>query len=272
MSTLKKKNRMKNIKLILEYDGTNYHGWQSQAGSDKPTIQETLEQAIRMITGEETKVSSSGRTDAGVHALGHVANFATAKIMPIEAWTPALNHLLPPDIRVQGSEEVGQDFHARYSASGKTYKYVILNRRAPSALQRNRVWHVERGLNANAMRRGAAFLAGKHDFSAFRGSGCGAKTTVRTIAALSVRKTGEIIEILIEADAFLMHMARNIVGTLVEVGLGRFTAEDVKRMLDSKDRTMAGRTAPPQGLYLVEVYYGKKRQKETASAGSDGSV
>lgn len=249
---------MRNIKLVLEYEGTNYHGWQSQAGSGKATIQEILENAVGDLTKEHASISASGRTDAGVHALGQVANFTTAKTMPVEAWAPALNHRLPPDIRVLRSEEVATDFHARFSASGKTYKYVILNRHAPSALQRNHAWHIHRKLNLGAMRRAAAFLVGKHDFSAFRGSGCAAKTPVRTIALLSIKKKGEVIEILIEADAFLMHMARNIVGTLVEAGLGRFNKEEVKRILDSKDRTMAGRTAPPQGLYLVEVYYRKK--------------
>ncbi len=258
----------RNIKIILEYDGTNYHGWQSQAGSGKATIQETLEHAIKDLTKETIVTYSSGRTDAGVHAFGHVANFSTSKIMPPEAWAPALNHFLPHDIRVLSSEEVPADFHARYSASGKTYKYVILNRHAPSALYRNRAWHIDHKLNLSAMRRGAEDLVGKHDFSAFRGAGCGAKTAIRNITLLSVRKKGEVIEILIEADAFLMYMARNIVGSLVEVGLGRFKAEEMKQILASKDRTMAGRTAPPYGLYLVEVYYRKKiRRSKTRGQG-----
>jgi len=260
----------RNIKLILEYEGTNYHGWQSQAGSGKATIQETLEHAIKGLTKESTPTYSSGRTDAGVHAFGHVANFLTSKTMPPEAWAPALNHLLPRDIRVLSSEEMPADFHARYSASGKTYKYVILNRHAPSALYRNRAWHIDRKLNLSAMRRGAAVLVGKHDFSAFRSSGCGAKTPVRTITSLAIRKRADVVEILLEADAFLMYMARNIVGTLVEVGLGIFKAEEVKRILKSKDRKMAGRTAPPHGLYLMEVYYRKKiRRTKTRGPNSD---
>ncbi len=248
----------RNIKLILEYDGTNYHGWQSQIGSCLPTIQDILEQSLKTFTGEAIKTVSSGRTDAGVHALGHVANFTTTKNMPAEAWAPALNHLLPQDIRIQSSEEMPEDFHARFSASGKTYKYDILNRHSPSALYRNRAWHIDRKLNLSAMRRGAAVLIGKHDFSAFRGAGCGAKTPVRTIASVSIRRRGEIVEILLEADAFLMHMARNIVGTLVEAGLGRVKTEEVKQILASRDRKKASRTAPPHGLYLVEVYYRKK--------------
>lgn len=250
-----------NIKLILEYEGTNYHGWQSQAGSGRTTVQETVERAIREVTLEEVDLCSSGRTDAGVHAFGHVANFITTMTMPPEAWAPALNHLLPSDIRVLRSEEVSLDFHARYSASGKTYKYVILNRHAPSALHRNRAWHVPKKLNIPAMKRAAKYLLGTHDFSAFRASACGAKSPVRSIKTLMIKKSGDFIEILLTADAFLQHMARNIAGTFVEVGLGRFKPEEVKRILAIKDRRLAGKTAPPQGLYLVEVYYKKKIQR-----------
>jgi len=246
---------MRNIKLIIEYDGTNYHGWQSQIGSGMPTIQDTLEHALSSLTNETIKTYSSGRTDAGVHALGHVANFKTESRIPAEALAPALNHLLPNDIRVLISEEVPEDFHARFSALGKIYKYRILNRRAPSALYRRYSWHVNGRLNLKNMRLAAASLVGKHDFSAFRGSGCTAKTTVRTVRAVVIKKTADFIEIGIEADAFLQHMARNIAGTLVEAGLGRFRPDEVMRMLKSRDRTTAGRTAPPQGLYLVKVYY-----------------
>lgn len=251
----------RNIKLVLEYDGTNYHGWQSQSGSGKPTIQDTLEQAINALTREEVKAYSSGRTDAGVHALGHVVNFITRSAIPSQAWTPALNHLLPDDIRVLSSEEAPDDFHARYSAQGKVYRYRILNRREQSALFRNYAWHVNLPLNLRAMRTAASFLRGKHDFSAFRSSGCGAKTSVRTLKALTIKKSGEFVDVLLEADAFLMHMARNIVGTLVEIGMGRFDAEEMKKILRSKDRRAAGRTAPAQGLYLVEVHYSKTQAK-----------
>ena len=245
----------RNIKLTIEYDGTNYHGWQSQAGSGNPTIQDTLEQALKTLTKADCKTCSSGRTDAGVHAFGHVANFKTGSSIPAEAWAPALNHLLPGDIRVLVSAEAPEDFHARYSALSKVYKYRILNKRAPTALYRNYAWHINTPLNLKKMRLAASCLPGKHDFSTFRSSGCGAKTPVRTLKRAEIGKRGDFIEIWLEADSFLQYMVRNITGTLVEVGLGRFSPDEVEQMLKSCDRTLAGRTAPPQGLYLVEVHY-----------------
>ena len=245
----------KNIKLIIEYDGTNYHGWQSQVRSGRPTIQETLEQSLRGLKEEEIKIYSSGRTDSGVHALGHVANFKTNNMMPPEAWAPALNHLLPVDIRVLHSEEVPHEFHARYSATGKIYQYRILNRRAPTALYRNYVWHVPLRLNLVHMRSATSALIGTHDFSTFRSSGCGAKSPIKTVSSIVIKKTGDLVDVRIEADGFLQYMARNIVGTLVEVGLGRFSPEQLRSILDSRDRTKAGRTAPSQGLCLIQVFY-----------------
>ncbi len=246
---------MRNIKLILEYDGTNYHGWQSQAGTGIPTIQDALEGALKTLTKTDCKTFSSGRTDAGVHAFGHVANFNTVSSIPAEAWPPALNHLLPNDIRVLASGEAPVDFHARYSALSKVYKYRILNRRAPTSVYRNYAWHINTPLNLKKMRLAASCLLGKHDFSTFRSSGCGAKTPVRTLKRAEIKKKEDFIEIWFEADSFLQYMARNITGTLVEVGLGRFSPGDVEGMLMACDRTIAGRTAPPQGLYLVEVHY-----------------
>ncbi len=248
----------RNIKLTLEYEGTNYHGWQTQAGTGNATIQETLERAIKILAKEECKTVSSGRTDAGVHALGHVASFLTSSSMPAEAWAPALNYLLPEDIRVLSSGEEPHDFHARYSAVSKIYKYRILNRRTPSALYRHYAWHVNLRLNVTNMKQAASCLVGRHDFSAFRAAGCSAKTPVRTLTRVDIKKSGEFIELSLEADSFLQYMVRNITGTLVEVGLGRFSPGDVKRMLKSRDRTAAGRTAPPQGLYLVSVCYDVK--------------
>lgn len=247
---------MRNIKLILEYEGTNYHGWQSQAGSGRQTIQETLEQALKTVTTEDTTTYASGRTDAGVHAHGQVVNFHTGSSLPAEAWAPSLNHLLPHDIRILAAEEAPDQFHARYSARGKVYKYRILNRRPPTALHRNFAWHVNLRLNVKNMRIASSFLLGKHDFSAFRGSGCSAKSPVRTLKTVQIRKSGDFIEIVMEADAFLQYMVRNITGTLVEVGLGRFKPIDVKEMLSGCDRTRSGRTAPSHGLYLMVVHYG----------------
>ncbi len=251
----------RNIKIILEYDGTNYHGWQSQKGSGKATVQDALETALKSLAGEEIKTISSGRTDAGVHALGHVANFFTASPIPAEAFAPALNRLLPSDIRVLSSEEVPADFHSRFSARGKTYRYRMLNRRMPSALLRNNAWHVDRKLNVTAMRRAAKLLVGKHDFSSFRSASCNAKSPIRNLRSLTIRKSGELIDVTLEADAFLMHMARNIVGTLVEAGLGRFTADDVKAILRFRDRKRAGRTAPAHGLTLVVVRYSSAKRR-----------
>jgi tRNA pseudouridine38-40 synthase len=251
----------RNIKLTLEYDGTAYHGWQSQRGSGKATVQDALEGALTILAKEHIAVAASGRTDAGVHALGQVANFTTESPIPPEAWAPAVNRLLPADVRAISSDEVPPDFHARHSARGKTYRYLILNRRMPSALLRDRVWHVDRKLNVTAMRKAAAVLIGRHDFSAFRSASCNAKTAHRNLRSLSIRKRGEIIEIVLEADAFLMHMARNIVGTLVEVGLGRHDTAGVKAILRSRNRTRAGRTAPSHGLCLISVTYAVRRQQ-----------
>jgi tRNA pseudouridine38-40 synthase len=245
----------RNIKLTLEYEGTNYHGWQTQARSGQATIQETLEKAFATLTHGPVKVHGSSRTDAGVHALAYVCNVVTDSPIPPVAWAPAMNHILPDDIRVLSSEEAAPDFHARFSAVGKIYSYRILNRRAPSALHRHAAWHVNLRLNMRAMRRAAEHLIGRHDFSAFRAAGCSASSPVRTLKTINIRKSADIIEIRLEADSFLQYMVRNITGTLVEVGLGRFQPEDVKRMLLSCDRRTAGRTAPAHGLYLVRVLY-----------------
>ena len=245
----------RNIKLTLEYEGTKYHGWQAQAGCGQATVQETMEQAFSILAKGPVKVNGSSRTDAGVHALGYVCNVVTSSPIPPAAWAPALNHVLPEDIRVLSSEEAAPEFHARFSSVGKTYSYRILNRRAPSALHRHAAWHVNRRLDIQAMRSAAEHLAGQHDFSAFRAAGCSARTPIRTLRPIIISCSDDMVEIRLEADSFLQYMVRNITGTLVEVGLGRFQPEEVKQMLLSCDRKTAGRTAPAHGLYLVRVLY-----------------
>jgi tRNA pseudouridine38-40 synthase len=263
------KCKIKNIKLTIEYDGTNYSGWQIQKNSER-SIQKILLECIFKITGEKVKLISSGRTDRGVHALRQVANFKTESRMDGSIWKNALTASLPRDIRVIESEEVEPDFHSRYDAKSRIYSYIILNQESPSVFLRNYVYHIFFPLDLEDMKRASLTLLGEHDFSSFRASSCGANRPVRRIIDLSVDRAkmalipwipvcrGEVmsfITITIEANAFLHHMARNIVGTLIEVGKGRFSPERMEEILKAKDRTQAGPTAPPHGLFLVRVKY-----------------
>jgi tRNA pseudouridine38-40 synthase len=244
---------MKNIKIILEYDGTGFAGWQYQP--DQRTLQGELETAIKKISREDLRVTASGRTDAGVHALGQVVNFKTAAEMDAKAWLGALNHFLPPEMRTLEASEEPEEFSARYSAKGKQYGYIVLNRYIPSPLKRNYSWHVPMPLDVEAMKEGAAHLIGEHDFTSFRAVNCDAVNPVRTLRLLEIQLDGNRIFFSLEASGFLRHMVRTVVGTLVEVGKGRFAPGDVKDMLQARDRTKAGPTAPGQGLYLVHVEY-----------------
>ncbi len=244
---------MRTLKLILEYDGTNYCGWQVQ-GTD-PTIQGVLEQALAKVLDGPVRVNGAGRTDAGVHALGQVASFQTASRIPCDALQRALNSLLPRDVVVHAVQDVPADFHARYSALGKVYEYHILNRPLPSALRRRYVWHVPGPLDLDAMGTAAASLRGRHDFSSFRGAGSEVRTSERTLTEASLAREGDEIVLTFTADGFLRHMVRNIVGTLVEVGRRRRTPGEIVGILAARDRRAAGMTAPPQGLYLVRVLY-----------------
>lgn len=244
---------MRNIKLIIEYDGTNYHGWQSQINAI--AIQDVIQEAIKKLTGEKSNLTGSSRTDVGVHALGQVANFFTHSSIPPERFSNALNSVLPNDIVIKGSEEVDMDFHSRYSSKGKKYIYKIYNSNYPSALHRNRVHHVVRKLNISAMKEAAIYLLGEHDFTSFRASGSSVKSSIRTITNVDLIEVGNVIEFAIAGNGFLYNMVRIIAGTLVEIGLGVRPNEEIKQIIDGKDRKRAGKTAPAQGLYLVEVYY-----------------
>jgi tRNA pseudouridine38-40 synthase len=248
---------MTNIKLILSYDGTNYSGWQFQP--DVPTLQGKLESAIRKISGEELRVIASGRTDAGVHAYGQVVSFHTKKdILPYK-WMGGLNHFLPKDIRVIEASVEDDEFSAWHSSRGKVYQYILLRIAPHAPLMRNRAWQVGYKLDIDAMRAAAESLLGEHDFSSFRAIDCSAKNPIRTLRRLEIVDEpdmwGTRITFTLEANAFLRHMVRNIVGTLVWVGRGLFKADDISHILAAKDRTHAGLNAPPQGLYMVKVYY-----------------
>ncbi len=250
----------RSLKLTLEYDGAGFHGWQTQATLEgRRTVQATLEGAVERLTGERVVVHGAGRTDAGVHALGQVASLALERCaIPPEGMRDGLNALLPEDVAVRAVLEAPAGFHARKDAAGKHYRYLILVSPARSALWRGRVWHRRGPLDLEAMRRGAAALAGTHDFSAFRASAGEARRPVRTITRLSLHAdpaADGLLRIDVEGNGFLMHMVRIIVGTLADVGRGKMPPERVGEILAGRDRRAAGRTAPAEGLYLVEVRY-----------------
>jgi len=245
---------MRNIKLLIEYDGTNYQGWQVQP--EGPTIQGILEEKIGLLTGEPVQLFGSGRTDSGVHALGQVAHFKTQSQMDIRTIQRALNSLLPPDIVIQKAEEVDEGFHARKHSKSKIYEYRILNRNLRSAFHCGYVWHIPQKLNLTEMRKATQSLLGQHDFSAFRTVGSPTQTTVRKVIRAEWKGgRGGLIRFEIEANGFLKQMVRSIIGTLVEIGKGKMKAADLRRILNSKDRKEAGPTAPAQGLFLKEVKY-----------------
>jgi tRNA pseudouridine38-40 synthase len=244
---------MPNIKLIIEYEGTAYGGWQSQRNA--PTVQDALLEAIFRVTGERVVLIGSGRTDAGVHALGQVANFKTGAAIPPERYAAALNTLLPEDIRVQSSAAAPDDFHAQFSATGKRYRYTICNSRPGTALHRRTSWHVAQKLDIEAMERAAAHFLGTHDFSAFQSTGGVERETVKTVTLSRITREGAFIHYDVAAGGFLYNMARIIVGTLAKVGRGKLSPEAIPAIIESGDRGMAGPTAPAKGLCLMEVYY-----------------
>jgi tRNA pseudouridine38-40 synthase len=241
-------------KLTIEYSGAGFVGWQRQRNG--LSIQEALETAVRRFCGESVAVFGAGRTDAGVHALGQVAHVDLPRAASPNEIRGALNHHLKPHpISILAVEPVSSDFDARLSATGRRYLYRILNRRAPPALDRGRVWHVAPQLDLAAMREGAACLIGHHDFSTFRDSLCQAKSPLRTLDRLDVARQGEEICVTAAARSFLHHQVRNMVGTLKLVGIGRWRADDVARALAARDRRAGGPTAPAEGLALVTVRY-----------------
>jgi tRNA pseudouridine38-40 synthase len=242
-----------NIKLTLEYDGTNYHGWQIQPNGE--SIQAVLEGAISTFLGTPTRVTGSGRTDAGVHALGQVVSFRCDKEFTSHRIRRALNALTPSDISIKEVEVVPDSFDARRDARSRVYEYHILNRPVASPFHRKRAWHLHPPLDLTAMRAAIDCLLGEHDFTSFRAAGCDAAHPIRKIYRVGFDVRGELLIFSVEATAFLRHMVRNIVGTLAEVGVGERSAESFRSLLGARDRTQAGETAPAYGLYLVEVKY-----------------
>lgn len=277
---------MRNIKLEIEYDGTNYAGWQIQNRPQKRgqipfpdshlvrkkvsdpffqgTIQETIENILQGVLQEKVRLIASGRTDSGVHALSQTANFRTASRIGVLKLQNALNSLLPDDISIRKMRELDPDFHSRYRAKAKTYRYIISISRFPSAFLNKFSWHIPYKLDINLMRQEARCLIGRHDFKSFCASGSRVKTTIRDIREIAINAKArcrllavncKLITIEIEANGFLYNMARNIVGTLVEVGRERLGRGSLKRILLAKDRRLAGPTAPANGLFLLKVRY-----------------
>ncbi len=246
---------MPRYKLTIEYDGGPFFGWQRQASG--PSVQAALEAAVTGFCGEEATVHGAGRTDAGVHALGQVAHLDLARDAAAATVRDALNfHLRPAPVSVLAVERAAAGFDARRSARERIYRYRIMNRRGPLALDRGRAWHVAGALDAAAMAGAASRFLGHHDFTTFRATRCQAKSPVRTLDALEVSRAGAEIRIEARARSFLHHQVRNMVGTLRLVGEGRWTADDVTAALDARDRAAGGPTAPAEGLYLTEVRYG----------------
>jgi tRNA pseudouridine38-40 synthase len=244
---------MVNIKLTIEFDGTAYHGWQSQENAG--TVQDTIEAAIEKITGEHSALTGAGRTDAGVHAIAFAANFRTSSRIPPERFSFALNSVLPDDISIIRSEVVNEDFHSRFSSTGKKYRYLICNTEHKPAIMRNRACHVSGPLNVSLMKEAAQHFVGTFDFSAFMATGSCVENTVRTIRKVSLEKQGELIVFEIEGSGFQYNMVRIIVGTLIEVGRGKIPPGAISNIISGKNRNNAGKTAVASGLYLVEVYY-----------------
>jgi len=247
-------DELKNIKLILEYDGTGYHGWQRQKNGI--TIQEALEDKLRIILGAPVILIGSGRTDAGVHALHQVCNFRTTSAIAPESIKRAMNSLLKDDIFILKAEYVPPDFHSRYSVKSKIYEYRVWNRKDQNTFLRHYAWHIRKVLDVGEMRECLSILEGRHDFSSFKSEGSDNRDPVREMIKTGVSGNEEgLVTFVFEADGFLRHMVRNIVGTVIEVGMGKRGVDEFKEIFYSLDRRKAGIKAPPQGLFLSKVNY-----------------
>lgn len=244
---------MNTIRLLVEYDGTDFSGWQLQPNGT--TVQEVIESALAVIVGEPVRVHSSGRTDAGVHARGMVAHFRTERDLPMKAYREGVNGLLPPSVAIVSAERVPEGFHARFDARGKWYRYRICNRRVRSPLADRFAWHVRKPLDIEAMGTAASTFVGEHDFAAFRASGCAATSTRREIFSIDLSSRDDLLCLDVRGSGFLRNMVRIMAGTLVEVGTGYRPGSDVSRLLTQPDRHKAGQTAPARGLCLMEVWY-----------------
>ena len=245
---------MPRYRLTLEYDGRAYHGYQAQAGL--PSVQEAVETALFRFCGQRLRLQAAGRTDAGVHATGQVVHADLEKDWPAETVANALNAWLVGErISVLDAAVAGDDWHARFSATGRRYRYRILNRRGPPALDKGRVWHVKKPLDAGAMHAAAQVLVGHHDFTTFRDLACQAKSPMKTLDVARVTREGEEVVLEFASRSFLHRQVRSMTGTLAEVGLGRWTADDVRAALEARDRTACGPVAPAEGLYLTGVAY-----------------
>ena len=245
---------MRNIKLIIEYDGKSFNGWQKQP--NKLNIQGEIEKAIGELTGEEINLIASGRTDAGVHSFGQTANFKTEnETISIEKFPIAINSKLKKSIVVKSAEEVDERFHSRYSVKSKTYRYIINNSEMGTAIYRDLEFHFPIKLDVDKMKKAAKYFEGEHDFKGFKASGTSSKSSVRTIYEANVEKQGDKIIIELTGNGFLYNMVRIISGTLLDVGLDKIKPEEISEIIESKDRKRAGRTLPAHGLYLVEVNY-----------------
>lgn len=244
---------MRNIKLTIQYDGTNYSGWQSQRNS--LAVQDVIEKAIKKVTGERLRITGAGRTDANVHAAGQVASFRTRTSLPLIKIKKGINKNLPQDVVIIRTTEVSDDFHSQFDAKTKLYRYKFYTDKPVSPFLRNFVVPVIYELDIDLMRMEAKDLLGRHDFIAFQGSNSPRKDTVRSVRRISIKKRGKIVEFDIEGDGFLYNMVRTIVGTLIDIGRGRFGKGTIKRILTTRDRRLVGWNAPAKGLCLIKVTY-----------------